>query len=273
MISRYCSLSPDLVGGFLQLFFVGTQTRAQTTKGIGRSWHHWVANLLCRFQGIRYLKDAHKYYTARIVNTCYNTLKYTINLRWLCRMYHLSLIVYRKKMIFFFFSCYCFLTDSTAILGAIFSLISISLSAKSCLSSVAMMDSTEVPRTFTPYFSRTPRWNNSTPDRRTNTNPIRCMVNHAGNLNNSCSIQYMFCEVTVLVPHTEPLSLSYNQYFPLLKLHRWKHKISHPVHFTQTIADVSPQLSAVCPPMDSRMPSGRSTLMTSVTNSGVTGRK
>lgn len=103
MISRYCSLSSDLVGGFLQLFFVGTQTRAQTSKGIGRSWHHWVANLLCRFQGIRYLKDAHKYYTARIVNTCYNTLKYTINLRWLCRMYHLSLIGYRKKMIFFFF--------------------------------------------------------------------------------------------------------------------------------------------------------------------------
>lgn len=103
MISQYCSLSSDLVGGFLQLFFVGTQTRAQTSKGIGRSWHHWVANLLCRFQRIRYLKDAHKYYTARIVNTCYNTLKYTINLRWLCRMYHLSLIGYRKKMIFFFF--------------------------------------------------------------------------------------------------------------------------------------------------------------------------
>lgn len=30
----------------------------------------------------------------------------------------------------------------------------------------------------------------------------------------------MFGEVTVLVPHTEPLSLSHNQYFPLLKLYR-----------------------------------------------------
>lgn len=59
------------------------------------------------------------------------------------------------------------LTDSTAKLGAIFSLISISLSEKSCLSSVAMMDSTGVPSTFTPYCSRTPDWNNSTPEQST----------------------------------------------------------------------------------------------------------
>lgn len=79
------------------------------------------------------------------------------------------------------------LTDSTAILGAIFSLISMSLSANSCLSSVAMMDSTEVPRTFTPYFSRMPRLNNSTPDRHTNMIPIRWRVNHKGNGNVCCS--------------------------------------------------------------------------------------
>ncbi len=56
------------------------------------------------------------------------------------------------------------LTVLTAILGAIFSLISISLSEKSCRSSVAMMDSTGVPKTCTPYFCRTPLWKSSTPD-------------------------------------------------------------------------------------------------------------
>lgn len=133
-----CGIYSDLVGSFLQQLFVGTQTRAQTPKGIGRSQHHRVANLLCCFQGFRYLKDAHKHLKTKYV-------------------YILCLKVHRKKMI---------LTDSTAKLGAIFSLISFSLSEKSCLSSVAMMDSTGVPRTFTPYFSRTPLWNNSTPEHK-----------------------------------------------------------------------------------------------------------
>ena len=41
----------------------------------------------------------------------------------------------------------CQLTVSTATLGAIFSPISLSLSAKNCLSSVALIDSIGVPRT------------------------------------------------------------------------------------------------------------------------------
>lgn len=86
MISRHCTRSSDLVGSFLQLFFVGTEPGAQPSKGVGRSQHHWVANLLCCFQGIRYLTDADEYYPEGGVNECCNTLKYTVHQRWLCRM-------------------------------------------------------------------------------------------------------------------------------------------------------------------------------------------
>lgn len=55
------------------------------------------------------------------------------------------------------------LTESTAKLGATFSLISVNLSRNICLSSVAMMDSTDVPRTLTPCSCRMPRLNSSTP--------------------------------------------------------------------------------------------------------------
>lgn len=56
-------------------------------------------------------------------------------------------------------------------------------------------------------------------------------------------------------------------------LHKeFNHKNSDPTYPSKQV-HVLPQLSAVCPPMESRMPSGRSALMTSVTNCGVTGRK
>lgn len=117
------------------------------------------------------------------------------------------------------------LTVLTAILGAIFSLISISLSEKSCRSSVAMMDSTGVPKTCTPYFCRTPLWKSSTPGTM-----YRNMMYHQSIL--SVLLNLVKCDT-----------------------------------------GCSPQLRAVCPPMESRIPSGRSILITSVTNSGVTGRK
>ena len=236
-------------GRFPPAFLCCRRDQSQVLPG-----HRPIAALLGNLSALllsrQPIPEKYKYYTAFTFNLYCNTLK--------CTIYVIS------TFSDLFFGCYWFLTDSTAILGAIFSLISISLSAKSCLSSVAMMDSTEVPNTFTPYFSKMPRRNNSTPV-HVQTTIQSYVVNHTGILNQK-PVQHI-CWCTEWQP-CQLLYLSHNMHLQLLTQIK-----SAIVDIHVTFAYVSPQLRAVCPPMESKMPSGRSTLITSVTNSGVTGRK
>mmetsp|Transcript_36794 Transcript_36794/g.49753 ORF Transcript_36794/g.49753 Transcript_36794/m.49753 type:complete len:272 (-) Transcript_36794:1415-2230(-) len=65
---------------------------------------------------------------------------------------------------------------SQATEGAIFSSISCSLSENICRSSVAMIVSTEVPRTLTPYFSKMPVASSSTPQFSAVCPPMEMMI-------------------------------------------------------------------------------------------------